>query len=516
LSNTTSGRTYRLYKGSDAVDELTSTGGAATFTGTFAGAGVYTAQVMAEGRNCAATMSGTHNVSENPLPTGLSLTANPTTICNGQSSTLTAVATGAASYSIDNSTWQTTTLFKVSPTSTTSYPLYVKTAAGCSASATNAAAITVSTPPTAPTSLSSNVTVICNGVSTAATLTANDGNVGSGAVYEWGTGAVGNGTPVTTTGNTYSVSPNAATTYWVRLKGAGACSATTTGGVTTAIAVYLAISPGAITTASTTTKVNTNPNVTIANATAASGGSDNLTYLWRRTGTSSATLTGTTATYTLSSDAVGNYGTVGTYSFNRYAKDATCADIAPVAATGTYTLYVERASPPGTTPTTLCTQCCYTGSTWVDCYVTTNAYPFGNTSNTGVVWSGNGSTFYSGASGSGSDKNGRVNTAAISSTGTTAVQLCKNLGTGWYLPAYEELHAMSSGAANASSNNRAGAGILKDNWHWSSTELYNNGGRASYNDPGYGYRAVIWHANGSGGTGDKAGNAYLVRCAWRN
>jgi uncharacterized protein (TIGR02145 family) len=90
--------------------------------------------------------------------------------------------------------------------------------------------------------------------------------------------------------------------------------------------------------------VGTNPNKTIASSSAASGGSGNLSYVWRRTGTSSATLTGTGTTYALSSDAAGNYGTAGTYYFNRYAKDATCTGIAPVAAADTYTLYVEIAN----------------------------------------------------------------------------------------------------------------------------------------------------------------------------
>jgi hypothetical protein len=152
LSNTTLGRTYRLYKDGGAVmNALPGTGGGATFTGAFSGAGSYTAQVTAEGGNCPALMTGTHNVNENPLPTNLSLTANPTTICNGQSSTLTASATSGASYSIDNNAWQTTTLFKVSPTSTTSYPLYVKTAAGCSTSVTNAATVAVNDLPAVPT-----------------------------------------------------------------------------------------------------------------------------------------------------------------------------------------------------------------------------------------------------------------------------------------------------------------------------------------------------------------------------
>jgi uncharacterized protein (TIGR02145 family) len=80
--------------------------------------------------------------------------------------------------------------------------------------------------------------------------------------------------------------------------------------------------------------------VTVQNSATATGGSGSYTYQWRRTGTSSATLTGANTTYTLNSDAA-NYSAAGTYYINRYAKDATCSNAAWVAATGTYTLGVE-------------------------------------------------------------------------------------------------------------------------------------------------------------------------------
>jgi hypothetical protein len=150
----------------------------------------------------------------------------------------------------------------------------------------------------------------------------------------------------------------------------------------------------------------------------------------------------------------------------------------------------------------------------VDCFVTTNAYPFGTTSNTGVLWSGNGAKFYSGASGQGSDKNGRTNTAAISSKDITAVQICKNLGAGWYLPSYEELYAMSSGSANASSNNRNGVGILQSGWHWSSTEYYRNGGRRTTTNMGDQAKALIVNSNSYMDYDGKLVKHY-VRCAWR-
>jgi hypothetical protein len=360
------------------------------------------------------------------------LTIPFTTICAGETMTLTASAGGAASYSINGTDWYASNVFEVAPTSTTHYTLYAQTAEGCVASEASAAVVTI----------------------------------------------------------------------------------------------YPAVSPGEITTASTTVDIiGTNPNVTIANLDDATGGSGNITYEWRRSGTSSAILTGTNATYTLSSDAAGNYWASGSYYFNRYAKDATC-NTPWVAAMGTYTLYVEAST------ITFCEECCWDGDavnisagTWVNCHVTTNAYPFDNTStNIYVVWSGNGATFYSGASGSGSDKNGRANTAVISSSTITvnAVQVCEDLGTGWYLPAYEELVNMSK--ANSSStypplNGLSGAGILMGTWHWSSTEYYDNSGRYPYTTPIYNvedHKKTIpfINFNGEQAVGNKLIGGHFC-CAWR-
>jgi hypothetical protein len=146
--------------------------------------------------------------------------------------------------------------------------------------------------------------------------------------------------------------------------------------------------------------------------------------------------------------------------------------------------------------------------------VTTNAYPFDNATTITVNWMGGNTTYYSGAT---SDKDGRTNTAAITgSTGTSAVQLCKNLGCGWYLPAYEELYAMSSGSASTYSNNRDGAGILTGDYHWSSSEIYNNGGRSSTNDTGLQTHAMVVSTGGSLGYNLKDNSSlYDVRCAWR-
>jgi hypothetical protein len=102
----------------------------------------YTLYAQTE-EGCVATLPNAAVVTVNPLPTGLTLAATPTTICKDESATLTASATGGASYSINNSTWQTSPDFEVSPTLPTAYTLYVKTAAGCSATQASAAVVTV-------------------------------------------------------------------------------------------------------------------------------------------------------------------------------------------------------------------------------------------------------------------------------------------------------------------------------------------------------------------------------------
>jgi hypothetical protein len=88
LSNTMPGQSYRLYKGSDPVNTLTGTNSAATFTGTFAGAGVYTAQAIADMEYCPAIMNGSLSVVSNPLPAAPKMSGGGTH-CGG-SMTITA------------------------------------------------------------------------------------------------------------------------------------------------------------------------------------------------------------------------------------------------------------------------------------------------------------------------------------------------------------------------------------------------------------------------------------------
>lgn len=150
------------------------------------------------------TASVTSTVVVNSVPV-ITLAATPTVVCNGFSSTLTAM--GAASY-----TWMPGSLtgsnVVVTPTVTTNYTLTGATGA-CSTTGT----ITLIVNPSPTVTASANPTNICAGSSS--TLTAN------GAVtYTWNPGNL-NGTPVT-------VTPTATTIYTVTGSTALGCPGSTT------------------------------------------------------------------------------------------------------------------------------------------------------------------------------------------------------------------------------------------------------------------------------------------------
>jgi hypothetical protein len=503
-----SGTPTWLYTGNGVVNGLT-----VTFSGATTGTQSVTAQTSQTYTNAPTCYSATVTKSSvvNRLPDNPTVT--PATRCEAGTITLSATSPGAvidwydvaAGGTVLANGTATNSFTPTVSTSTTYYPQARIETADCKSVARTPVLATVHTAPTAPTELSTDIPTICDGEATNMTLTAKGGAPGSGAVYEWGTGTVGSGSIQSTPGNTYSVSPSAATTYWVRMKGTSACTAPTAG-ITTSIGVYPAITPGTITEGSTTTKACVNPDVTVLNSTPASGGSGSVTYQWRLTGMNSTILTGADASYPLNSDASSNYDKEGTYYINRYAKNTMCnAASAWVASSGTYMLYVT--GPSGTVTFTKCTKCCHNGSTWVDCYVS----PLMNGKKT---WIGGGSDYVDGAR---SDRNGKANTAAIiaavGAAGDGAVQSCHNLGCGWFLPAYEELINMSY-ATNTPLNGLPGAKLLSEpgDSHWSSTELYNNGGRVSGSSQS---AAVMVYMFGATQTSSKA-DAHPVRCAWRN
>jgi uncharacterized protein (TIGR02145 family) len=296
---------------------------------------------------CTAGLENAATVTVNAVPT---VTASSPSRCGTGTVTLTASPgnqTTPATYTwkVGNAAETTTTTSTtyaptVSVTGTT-YSVTVTNNTGC----TSAAATGTITLHTIPTVTASSPSRCGTGT---VTLTASPNNQTTPATYTW---KVGTAATVTTTGTTYApnVTATGSTTYSVTVtNNTGCTSASKTGTIT----VHPAFSPGAITTASGNTTEGTNPNITIANSTAASGGDGVITYQWRRSGTSSATFSYDYSTYPINNSAT-NYSTTGTYYFTRYAHDGTC-NTAWAASSGQYTLTVAISVPPNSSGTWSC------------------------------------------------------------------------------------------------------------------------------------------------------------------
>lgn len=169
-------------------------------------------------------------------PTTVSGTA---TICAGNSTTLTAsggtlVAGGSYQWGTGSEvgenilSTQTSSSFVVSPTETTTYWVRRIDNPCTNITAGKTYTVTVATRSTAPTSITSSTTTVCSG--TAIALTAEGGTHAATANYQWGTGSViGSNVISGQTNSTYTPSPTATTTYWVRRVDVSPCAGYTTG-----------------------------------------------------------------------------------------------------------------------------------------------------------------------------------------------------------------------------------------------------------------------------------------------
>ena len=151
--------------------------------------------------NCSA--SAARLVTVNALPNA-SINPTPASICNGQSTTLSASGGGAYAWS---NTGGSNAAATFSPSSTTTYTVTVTNANNCTASASS----TVTVNPI-PNATINGPTTICAGLS--ATLTAS-----GGGTYAW-SGSLGSAASIT-------VTPTATTTYTVTVTN-NSCTATAT------------------------------------------------------------------------------------------------------------------------------------------------------------------------------------------------------------------------------------------------------------------------------------------------
>ncbi len=227
-----------------------------------------------------------------------------TSICSGTSTTLTAsggtVGTGGAYQWYAGGCGSGTLLgtgasISVSPTTTTTY--FVRRTATCGSTTTCfSVTVNVTANATQPSSLSSSSSSICAG--TSITLTANGG---SGAVYEWGTGTVGQNIIAGASNSTYSVSPNSTTTYWVRRKQVAPCSGNTTGVSTTVTVAASATAPTSVTSSSSVVCAGSSITLT------ANGGTGAV-YEWGTGTVGQNIISGvTTASYTVSPNVTTAY-----------------------------------------------------------------------------------------------------------------------------------------------------------------------------------------------------------------
>ncbi len=235
----------------------------------------YTITGTATVGSCTATATKQVTVTvNNPVAGTITLTGN-TTICKGNSTTLTASTTGntgTVAYAWSPSTGLNTTSgaqVTATPTATTTYTVTATATIGsCTASTTKQVTVTVNNPVAGTITLTGNTT-ICKGNST--TLTASTtGNTGTVA-FAWSPSTGLN----TTSGAQVTATPSATTTYTVTATATvGACTASTTKQVTVTVNNPIA---GTINVTGNTTICKGNSTTLTASAT---GNSGTMTYAW--------------------------------------------------------------------------------------------------------------------------------------------------------------------------------------------------------------------------------------------
>lgn len=213
---------------------------------------VYTVTVSRNGCAGTSTASRTVNVSTTPIA---GINASASTICNGQSTTLSATGTGTYSWS----NGATTSSIVVSPNAFTTYFVTVNNA-GCTAVASRDIVVNSTV-----ASITADRTTLCTGQN--AQLSA-----GGGGTYLWNTGA---------TSPTISVVPTATTTYTVTATNNN-CSSTAT--------ITITVNTGLSPSISGPTVICTGGSATISTT----GGTS---YLWSTGATTSAITVNNAGTY---------------------------------------------------------------------------------------------------------------------------------------------------------------------------------------------------------------------------
>ncbi len=290
--------------GSDgSMYTMQSTGGTQTVSPT--ATTTYTANAAnstGAGTKASATATVTVTSVAPPAAPTVTITASPTSIVAGNSSTLTVAATNATGVTVTGTDGSTYTLQPtggtqaVSPAATTTYTA-TATGAGGKITATAAVTVTPAGPPAAPTvSITANPTSIASGSSSTLTVAATNA---TGVTV---TGTDGSTYTLPPAGGTQAVSPTVTTTYTATATGAGGkASAGTTVTVAPAPTVTITAKPTSIVTGSSSTLT-----VTATKATQVTiAGTDGSTYTLQPSGGTQPVNPTTTTTYTATATGAG-------------------------------------------------------------------------------------------------------------------------------------------------------------------------------------------------------------------
>ena len=290
--------------GSDgSMYTMQSTGGTQTVSPT--ATTTYTANAAnstGAGTKASATATVTVTSVAPPAAPTVTITASPTSIVAGNSSTLTVAATNATGVTVTGTDGSTYTLQPtggtqaVSPAATTTYTA-TATGAGGKITATAAVTVTPAGPPAAPTvSITANPTSIASGSSSTLTVAATNA---TGVTV---TGTDGSTYTLPPAGGSQAVSPTVTTTYTATATGAGGkASAGTTVTVAPAPTVTITAKPTSIVTGSSSTLT-----VTATKATQVTiAGTDGSTYTLQPAGGTQPVNPTTTTTYTATATGAG-------------------------------------------------------------------------------------------------------------------------------------------------------------------------------------------------------------------
>ena len=283
--------------GSDSSSySLAATGGTETVSPT--ATTTYTATATGTGGTVTATATVTVT---NVAPT-VKISANPSAITSGASSSLTVTATGATSVVVTGSDNSSYTLAStggtqtVTPTATTTY---TATAKGTGGTITGTATVTVSANPPTVT-ISANPTAVTSGASSVLTVAATN------ATTVTITGTDKSSYSLAATGGTETVSPTATTNYTATATGNGGTVTATATVTVTAAAPTVTISANPTSIAAGSSSVLT---VAATNAaTVTITGSDKSSYTLAATGGTQSISPTFTTTYTAT--ATGTGGTI--------------------------------------------------------------------------------------------------------------------------------------------------------------------------------------------------------------